>query len=261
MNILFFCSKNFFLNEEELKLIPDLYEKGKTVEGGRGSSRLVDFKERTLFIKKERRGGFFSFFLKEYFFRVSPFFKIVNILYSLDELNITPRLMAIIARKRYFLWEIFTVYEHIENAISLKDYLHKNGELGEYGYEVGFLVGKIHNKGIYHADLNLGNIIFKKDNFYIIDFKKSYYYSSPLPIRLRKKNILRFLRSIAKESFKKGVHFDSEFFEDFLKGYNAHFEEKIFTSRLRRNFLIFYYSLKYLILSFNNFFKSSKKDG
>jgi lipopolysaccharide kinase (Kdo/WaaP) family protein len=63
-------------------------------------------------------------------------------------------------------------------------------------------VRAMHREGIYHADLNLKNILLCLDNrnvsAYIIDFDKAKLVLGDLPPRLAKNNLERFLRSARK---------------------------------------------------------------
>lgn len=63
-------------------------------------------------------------------------------------------------------------------------------------------VRDLHGQGVYHADLNLKNILLGLDNrnvtAYIIDFDKAKLVLGRLPPRLAKNNLDRFLRSARK---------------------------------------------------------------
>ncbi|TET38197.1 MAG: hypothetical protein E3J72_03785 [Planctomycetota bacterium] len=58
-------------------------------------------------------------------------------------------------------------------------------------------VRKLHDAGIFHADLHLKNILFSKDKCYIIDFDAAKDRGT-LPAPARRENLFRLLRSVEK---------------------------------------------------------------
>lgn len=63
-------------------------------------------------------------------------------------------------------------------------------------------VRQMHREGVYHADLNLKNILIRGDSekiqAYLIDFDKARLYPHRIPLRQAKKNLNRLLRSARK---------------------------------------------------------------
>jgi tRNA A-37 threonylcarbamoyl transferase component Bud32 len=60
----------------------------------------------------------------------------------------------------------------------------------------------LHGAGVYHADLNLKNILVRNENggakAYIIDLDKAKLFLRPVPVELAKRNLDRLLRSVTK---------------------------------------------------------------
>ena len=69
--------------------------------------------------------------------------------------------------------------------------------LSEAMPEIARLMRKLHDAGIYHADLHIKNILEAKSGFYFIDFDAARMVERINP-KLRLANLLRFLRSIEK---------------------------------------------------------------
>ena len=63
-------------------------------------------------------------------------------------------------------------------------------------------VRRLHQQGVYHADLNLKNLLVRDEaqgmKTYIIDFDRATLFLGPLPIELARKNLNRLHRSVRK---------------------------------------------------------------
>ncbi|MDX9973835.1 MAG: lipopolysaccharide kinase InaA family protein [FCB group bacterium] len=77
---------------------------------------------------------------------------------------------------------------------------------------VGALIRRMHDLGVYHADLQVRNLLVGKDGLYVIDFDKASLHRS-LPARLRARNLFRFRRSLRKNGFPP------RYFDCLLNGY------------------------------------------
>ena len=84
-------------------------------------------------------------------------------------------------------------------------------------------VRALHREGVYHADLNLKNILVRLENGgvtgYIIDFDKAKLFLGRLPRRLAKNNLDRLLRS-ARKLDPERRYFTLGRWDDFLKFYH-----------------------------------------
>jgi tRNA A-37 threonylcarbamoyl transferase component Bud32 len=60
----------------------------------------------------------------------------------------------------------------------------------------------MHLHGVYHADLNLKNILVRRENMeisvYVIDFDKARLYPRGVPLEQANRNLNRLLRSVRK---------------------------------------------------------------
>lgn len=183
--------------------IRGLYDSGEPLPSGRGTARIIELSGSRYLLKKEARGGMTAKFLPDSFF----FLDVFDNEWLIQELADSSGLsLPLLARWEFpgplLLTEVFTLTAFIEGSLSLKDMIAAGTLDGDRLAEAGKVIAGLHKKGIYHGDLNCGNILFTPDGARIIDFKGSYIFSAPLPEALSKKNLLRLLRSFHKESIK-----------------------------------------------------------
>ena len=103
----------------------------------------------------------------------------------------------------------------------------QGGFLREVGEEI-FLravaksVRALHREGVYHADLNLKNILVRLERGgvtgYIIDFDKAKLFLAGLPAQLAKRNLDRLLRSVRKLDPERR-YFSQARWDDFVRFY------------------------------------------
>lgn len=81
---------------------------------------------------------------------------------------------------------------------NLLDILKKGIQPEEHVFhEIGVLIRRMHDLGVFHADLHLGNIILGNQGIYLIDFDKAKQFRL-LSQRKRAQNLLRLYRSFRK---------------------------------------------------------------
>ena len=98
----------------------------------------------------------------------------------------------------------------IAGAVSWRDWLRAGN--GARAAEVGEVIRAFHDRGVYHADLNVHNVILDGQRVYLIDFDKARV-RLPLSRGRRAANLLRLRRSMEKEGF------DPEVFDTLCRGY------------------------------------------
>ncbi len=92
----------------------------------------------------------------------------------------------------------------LEGAQSLCERLQA-GSLNEHTLErTGQTLARFHNAGVYHADLNINNILFDgEDNVYVIDFDRGEVRQPDEP--WQQQNMARLARSFAKEAGRQST--------------------------------------------------------
>lgn len=102
--------------------------------------------------------------------------------------------------------------------------------------KVAHAIRSMHDRGFYHGDLNLKNILVDTDNedtVYILDWDKSWY-KEKLSQTERSRNVLRFCRSMTKLK-EKGLPFTERDQLFFLRAYWG--DDKSLMRRLRKDFV------------------------
>jgi len=206
----------------DFRAMLELYGGGKPMASGRGTSRIVEIGGKRFILKKEARGGMAARFLPDSFFSLEKF----DGEWLIQELACSMGLsVPLLARWEVpgsiFLTDIYTMTAFIEECVSLKELIISDNPGAERLEEAGGAVAKLHRKGVYHGDLNCGNILFTNDGARLIDFKGSYLFSAPLPEKLARRNILRLMRSLSKERVKAGREPKSADTRRLLDGYLA----------------------------------------
>jgi 3-deoxy-D-manno-octulosonic acid kinase len=84
-------------------------------------------------------------------------------------------------------------------------------------------VRRLHREGVYHDDLNLKNILLRREReglkSYIIDFDKATLFLGPLPAAIAQRNIKRLRRS-ARKLDPAGRYISETHWREFLDRYN-----------------------------------------
>ena len=99
------------------------------------------------------------------------------------------------------------------SALHLQEYLQDQTEPSpEILGNVGEIVREMHELGVFHADLQVRNILLARETPYLIDFDKARRFAS-LSSRKRARNLLRLRRSFEKNGI------DLRWYEMILDGY------------------------------------------
>ncbi len=217
-NVTIFVKEKF--RDALIKRVKDIAEgfeadnvDGHTLKGrGRCLTLTLDEIDERVVVRRYRHGGLFGKLTGELFCNQHrPLNEALLCEKAVKGGLRTVEVVAVIKRNRlypFFKAEIVT--KEIEGAFDL---IHAVDRLldfesklcckkGEIINEVAFMVKKLHDIGIYHADLHLKNILLKEDekgffSSYIIDLDKSVLLDS-MDIEKRMKNLYRLDRSVVK---------------------------------------------------------------
>jgi len=182
-------------------------------ESGRGTTWFIRHQNHHLVLRHYLRGGLMSKVSKDHYLftrwlncrSISEF----NILDKLQGLNLPvpkPAAAQVIRKGLYYQADLLT--HRIPNAQDLVQILKVKQNTGFYA-ELGQLIAKFHQLGVYHADLNIQNIL--QDNrgkFWLIDFDRA------KQIKPQKKwqenNLARLKRSFEKESSRHEIQWQAD---------------------------------------------------
>ncbi|NLQ16021.1 3-deoxy-D-manno-octulosonic acid kinase [Marinomonas sp. M1K-6] len=193
---------------------------------GRGAVWFIDSEFGKFVIRRYRRGGLIAKFNKSQFFytgqkHTRPWLEL-SLLEHMRSIDLpVPRPIGGIYRleKGFYQAELLTAT--IDNANDLFDLL-KSGHSHKLNWkEIGAVIKRFHDNGIYHSDLNCHNIMIdQQDKVWLIDFDKCE--QRPPNPKWQQDNLDRLKRSLDKES-NLHSHFivsDAQW-RDFMEGYRG----------------------------------------
>ena len=165
-------------------------------------------------VRHYRRGGVFGHLLRDFYLGRRRFLQEVRVSEWARDQNIpTAEVLALrIERKGPCLYRGDLVTREIEASEDLDEYL-KSARTREWSTKdrgkeiirsVALLLQGMHRAGLYHADLNLKNILVQITergvNSYVIDLDRARVIK-PLGSRMRIRNLVRLYRSLDKQGY------------------------------------------------------------
>jgi tRNA A-37 threonylcarbamoyl transferase component Bud32 len=221
-----------FLTLEECTKPNDQNETQPAALQGRGRLRALRLRnqDRAL-IRSYRHGGLFRHLLGEMFFTWPP--------RPFRELSITEEVRrrgiptvevyaACVKRTRGPFYRGWLVTRQLMDSRDLWDAI-RDGFIRNIGIKkvlaaVAVSLRSLHREGVYHRDLNLKNILVRREpdhqvRAYIIDFDKAVLFLGEVPMTLAQKNLYRLLRSANKLDSKR-EYFSDDDWESFVNSYH-----------------------------------------
>ncbi len=202
---------------------------------GRGNMRMLGD---DMIVRELVHGGFFGNITGRRFLGTSRSIRELKISNYLIENGIrTPEIPAVRFVRSGIFYSIDIVTRLVPNSIDLLTWL-ENFRLGQKGevlrfaqnnwqdnlfttifHETGSLVRRMHDLGVWHADLHLKNILLDEHlNPWILDLDKAWRLPV-LPGYLRQMNLKRFFRSCRKWTGKGMICLLPDYQLNFMKGY------------------------------------------
>lgn len=199
----------------------------EALSGGRGGSQKIHIQDQFFVLRQYLRGGLMAKFLhNQYlwtgFIHCRPFCenRVVNI--AIDKKLLVPQVAAFLVQRTGFFYRAAIISSYIVSQGTLASFLYER-ELPERQWtELGLLIKRLHQAGIYHADLNANNILIGKEmSFHLIDFDKAKI--MPKEGAWRQQNINRLLRSLKKIQTRRiqqnlAFHFNDDHWMALLSG-------------------------------------------
>lgn len=185
-----------------------------TRQSGRGSVYTFDLPDGKGILRPYRRGGALARFREDRYWRSNrPLKELVILDHAYrHELPVPQPLGALWEQQgRSYSGAIAT---RLLPGVTLQDWAgdHTAAEEAAVLNHCGRVIRAMHDAGIYHADLQIRNVIVGEDGVYLIDFDKASRFdpSTDLP---RARNLLRLRRSIEKNRLP------TRYFDEILTGY------------------------------------------
>lgn len=204
---------------------------------GRGNMRMLG---EDMIVRELVHGGFFGKITGRLFLSKSRSIRELMISNYLRENNIrTPEVPAIRFIRSGIFYTIDVITRLVPCSIDLLTWLEKvgleqKGEILRFAqnnwqdnlftsvfYETGVLVRKMHELGVWHADLHLKNILLDDQmNPWLLDLDKALHLPV-LPEFMRQMNLKRFFRSCRKWTGKGMISLLPDYRTSFLDGYTS----------------------------------------
>jgi 3-deoxy-D-manno-octulosonic acid kinase len=151
-------------------------------------------------LRRFRRGGFISNFLSEGYLlenRPRQEFDMHRRIYALGLPVPEPLGVAWLRRGPWYMGAIATRRLNGESLDGWLQGKHSAAERTRFLRGVGETIARFHDAGVYHADLNVRNILLSSGKTYLIDFDRARLWDA-LTETLRSRSMLRLKRSFEK---------------------------------------------------------------
>ncbi len=191
---------------------------------GRSTTWFVQTQMLTAALRHYCRGGVIGRFIRDHYLflgwektRSSREFLLLRHLAE-NEIPV-PRPLAARAVKRGLFYQADLLVEKIKNTQSLVGFLKLNELDAKNYYQIGRMIRKLHNLNVYHADLNINNILIDEaGKFWLIDFDKCAVQKGE---RWKQSNLKRLLRSFKKEQARHDILWQEKDWQALLVGYES----------------------------------------
>jgi tRNA A-37 threonylcarbamoyl transferase component Bud32 len=220
-----------FITIEECTKSSDSYNHEAGLFQGRGKLRVLELRNGdAALIRPYRHGGLFRHLLRGIFFTWPPRpFRELAITEEVRRRGIpTAEVLAACVRR---IWGPFyrgwLVTRQLKGGQDLWTAI-RDGFVGQTGAEkvfnaVAASLHGLHREGIYHRDLNLKNIVVRRESDgvkgYIIDFDRAMLFLGEVPMALARRNLDRLLRSANKLDPKR-EYFSAHDWKRFTESYH-----------------------------------------
>lgn len=195
-------------------------------QGGRGAGFFLRVNNQYGFLRHYRRGGLFGRVVKDRYFGIHPsqsraMEEFLMLRWARIWRLAVPRPLA----ARYvrgnvpFLYSADLITEEIPHSESIAARLLRRNLSPAEWRSIGKEIRRIHDRQIFHADLNSHNILIcESGDIWVIDFDKAKIHSGT---SWKKSNLDRLRRSLRKEACKTGASFWKEAdWEALMDGYS-----------------------------------------
>ena len=173
---------------------------------GRGALLRFPYERGWGLLRQYRRGGALRHLLRDRYVLINRPLRELRIHAYLFQAGLPlPEPLGICWERRGLLLRGALATHEVE-AVNLRPFLaQERADSDDVLRRAGALVRRMHDCGVFHADLQLANILVGESQLYLIDFDKARL-SRPLTRLRRARNLLRLRRSLEKNGFAGG-HF------------------------------------------------------
>lgn len=182
-----------------------LYDGAEPFPGGRGTTRRLRWGGRAFLFKRESRGGLAGRLLPDLYLGKAAFRAEWEAQRHAAAAGLSRPLAARAFVRKGLFFAVYTLSEEMVGSRSLAEVLAQGGLTAELLRRSGKAVAALHRTGLVHGDLNAGNLLLLPEGrFVFIDFRHSRVFPGLPPVRCRRRNVRRLLRSLRKVSRRVG---------------------------------------------------------
>lgn len=189
----------------------------------RGTGGLLLVEGEALVIRPNRHGGIFAKILGDLYMDQERPHRELLLLWRLRKAGInTLDPVASVAERRGPFYRGYLMTRFLPGAVDLLEFFSRaqdGHERRAVARKAGELVRRVHDLGVFHADLQLGNLLVRDGEVYIIDLDRSWQ-RPPLPPSLRFKNLWRLMRSAEKATHLGLMRLSPKELAAFWQGYS-----------------------------------------
>ena len=179
------------------------------VGAGRGLVSRVQLGPFTALVRTYRRGGLFGSVLPDVFTRADRALAEVEALERLAALGLSPRPLMLEIHGGMFV-RLRIAVEEVEGAANLLEAARAGASIDAgLARRIGNVVRRMHEAGVSHRDLNVGNILVRgvgaAAQIFVVDLDGARLFDDPVPPSRRSAEILRLCRSLDKWTATSGT--------------------------------------------------------
>lgn len=220
---------DYITNREQLAFDSQSWANRNAIIGfaeGRGTTFFVQHEGHELVLRHYQRGGMIAKWSKDKYFwlglEATRAWREWLLLAALREIQLpVPVPVACQVRRHGLFYTADIMTLRIPHTRTLADILMQQELEQEYWIELGRVIRRFHEQGVYHADLNANNILFDTSGqFHLIDFDRGQL--KRVNSAWQEANMARLLRSLNKIKLlavNDGFYFTEKNWQDLLMGY------------------------------------------
>lgn len=195
---------------------PDLQAQAVT-QGGRNAAWFVQLNGYSAVLRHYRRGGLVAKLVRNYYFwlgaqRTRSWSEYAVLLHLYNKGVAVPQPIAALWQRRFCYYKAAIVVARIPDAWPIAHRLEHCDPKS-----VALAVKQMHDAGVWHADLNVFNVLIDvQQRIYLIDFDRATV-SDVVEKTQRLNNVLRLKRSLIKVRGEAGLQWYDQFAEAYLQ--------------------------------------------
>lgn len=205
------------------------WQQQKAITGqsvGRNTTYFFQFEQTNYVLRHYYRGGLIGKIASDGYFytglKRSRVYREFDLLEKMKALNLpVPTPVAARLTRRAHLYSADIIMQQIEQAEDIFHILTKQSLDNSVWQKIGQTIARFHQAGVFHADLNIHNIMLdQQERVWIIDFDRGCFKSPATS--WQKNNINRLLVSLKKEKTRqKPFNWQMENWQTLLNAYQA----------------------------------------